>query len=74
MERIIERCACLDVHNESVTACVRVPGESDGLHHQELGEFASTTRGLLQLWDWLLAFFEVELVSIEATSVYWKPI
>jgi transposase len=69
VERIIERCAGLDVHNESVTACVRLPGGSGGLHHQKLGEFASTTRGLLQLRDWL-ASFEVEPVSIEATGVY----
>ena len=27
MDRIIERCAGLDVHKDSVTACVRVPGE-----------------------------------------------
>jgi transposase len=72
VERIIERCAGLDVHKASVTACVRVPGESEGLH-QEIREFATTTRGLLVLRDWL-ASFEVRLVGMEATGVYWKPI
>jgi transposase len=73
VERIIERCAGLDVHKSSVTACVRIPHESEGLHHQEIREFAATTRGLLLLRDWL-ASFEVRLVGMEATGVYWKPV
>jgi transposase len=73
MDRVVERCCGLDVHKASVTACVRVPAESGGSHHQEVAEFATTTQGLLQLRDWL-ASFEVELVGMEATGVYWKPI
>jgi hypothetical protein len=72
VERIIERCAGLDVHKSSVTACVRIHNGSKGLH-QEIREFATTTRGLLVLRDWL-ASFEVRLVGMEATGVYWKPI
>ncbi len=72
VERIIERCAGLDVHKTSVTACVRITHESEGLH-QEIREFAANTRGLLLLRDWL-ASFEVRLVGMEATGVYWKPI
>jgi hypothetical protein len=62
----------LDVHKSSVTACVRISEESEGLH-QEIREFATTTGGLLLLRDWL-ASFEVRLVGMEATGVYWKPI
>lgn len=72
MEKIVERCAGLDVHKASVTACVRAPGEA-GETHQEIREFSATTRGLLQLRDWL-ASFEVTLVGMEATGVYWKPV
>jgi len=72
VERIIERCAGLDVHKSSVTACVRILDES-GTLRQEIREFATTTRGLLLLRDWL-ASFEVKLVGMEATGVYWKPI
>ena len=72
MERIVERCCGLDVHKASVTACVRV-ATAGGEVCQEIREFATTTRGLLQLRDWL-AFFKVELVGMEATGVYWKPI
>jgi hypothetical protein len=40
----------LDVHKSSVTACVRISHESQGLR-QEIREFATTTRGLLLLRD-----------------------
>ena len=74
LKRIVERCAGLDVHKASVTACVRVPGDEVGEPRQEeIKEFATTTRGLLQLRDWL-ASFGVTLVGMEATGVYWKPI
>jgi transposase len=73
MDRVVERCCGLDVHKASVTACVRVSAESGSPPHQEVREFATTTQGLLRLRDWL-ASFEVELVGMEATGVYWKPI
>src|ERR671910_1206039 len=72
MDRVVERCCGLDVHKSSVTACVRVI-EKKGAVHQQTEEFAATTRGLLLLRDWL-ASFEVELVGMEATGVYWTPI
>jgi transposase len=69
MNRVTERCCGLDVHKASVTACVRVPGESDGPPRYEVGGFATTTQGLLGLRDWL-ASFGVELVGMEATGAY----
>lgn len=71
MNRIVERCCGLDVHKSSVTACVRVAKK--GVLHQKTKEFAATTQGLLVLRDWLVSF-EVQLVGMEATGVYWKPI
>jgi transposase len=72
LKRIVERCAGLDVHKASITACVRTGGEG-GEPHQEIRKFSATTRGLLQLRDWL-ASFAVTLVGMEATGVYWKPV
>ena len=72
MERIIERCAGLDVHKASVTACVRVPGEA-GERHQESRTFRTTTAGLLTLRDWL-ASFAVAVVGMESTGMYWRPV
>jgi transposase len=44
MDRLIERCAGLDVHKDTVAACVRVPGEG-GARHREVETFATTTAG-----------------------------
>jgi hypothetical protein len=72
MEVIVERPAALDVHNASVMACVRVPG--DGQRRAEhVAEFHTTVQGLLALRDWLEAH-EVDQVAMEATGVYWKPV
>jgi transposase len=74
LERIVKRCAGLDVHKASVTACVRIAAAGEGEEpHQETRQFSTTTQGLLELRDWL-ASFEVTLVGMEATGVYWKPV
>jgi transposase len=69
---IIERPAALDVHNASVMACVRLPGEGRR-RVEHVAEFQATVRGLLALRDWLQAH-RVERVAMEATGVYWKPV
>jgi len=71
MEVIHERCAGLDVHKETVVACVRVWERSEV--RREVRRFATTTRGLLELADWLRAA-GCSHVAMEATGVYWKPV
>ncbi len=72
MEQVIERCAGLDVHQRSVSACVRVPATAAG-RHQEVRTFGTTTAELLALGDWLAAH-GVTHVGMESTGVYWKPV
>lgn len=72
METMVERCAGLDVHKDTVVACVRRPGPK-GERQVELREFGAMTRDLLELRDWLVEK-GVTLVGMEATGVYWKPI
>jgi transposase len=72
METLVERCAGLDVHKDSVTACVRVPGEH-GRRRVQTRTFSTTTSGLLALAEWL-ASFGVTRVGMESTGCYWKPI
>src|SRR6266540_2136158 len=72
MDRLVERCAGLDVGKAIVVATVRVPGP-DGWRQQETRTFATTTAGLLGLADWL-GSYAVTLVGMESTSVYWKPV
>jgi transposase len=71
MDVIHRRCAGLDVHKETVVACVRIAGDGTPVHHVQT--FATTTSGLLALADWLSSH-EVEYVGMEATGVYWKPV
>jgi transposase len=72
MERLIERVCGLDVHKQTVAACVRVPG-SKGTREQHVRTFGTTAAELLALRDWLEAH-EVTHVAMESTGVYWKPI
>lgn len=72
MDVLIERCAGLDVHKDTVMACVRIPGEG-GRRGQEVHGFGTTTSELLALRDWLSAH-GVTAVGMESTGVYWKPV
>jgi transposase len=73
MNRLVERCAGLDVHKDAVTATVRTPGAERDERHQETQTFATTTKGLLVLLDWLQSH-QVTLVGMESTGVYWRPV
>jgi len=66
------RCCGLDVHKQTVVACVRWVGP-DGKIGNEVRTFATTTRGLLELGDWL-AQRGVTSVAMESTGIYWKPV
>lgn len=70
MDRVVERCCGLDVHKDTVVACVRTPGEG-GERRQEVRTFGTVTAQLLALRDWLVAE-RVSLVGMESTGVYWK--
>jgi len=72
MEQVIERCCGLDVHKQTVVACVRVPGP-DGTRVQQVRTFGTTAAELLTLRDWLEAQ-AVTQVAMESTGIYWKPI
>jgi transposase len=71
MKVLHRRCAGLDVHKDEVVACVRVVKRSKATH--EVCRFATTTRGLLELADWLQTNACTH-VAMEATGVYWKPV
>ncbi len=72
MDTLVDRCCGLDVHKDTVVACVRTPGIG-GTRNQEVRTFGTTTASLLDLRDWLVEQ-QVSLVGMESTSVYWKPI
>ena len=67
MQVLYERCAGLDVHKKSITACALT---DDGRH---VRTFGTTYTELLELADWLSGL-EVTAVAMESTGVYWKPV
>ena len=72
MNRLIERCAMLDIHKSQITACVRVPN-GDGGRRQEVREFRTTTADLVTLADWL-GSWSVTVVGMESTGAYWRAV
>jgi transposase len=71
MEMLYQRCAGLDVHAANVVACVRIAsGATVTYEHRTV---STSTRGLLELADWLKAQGCTH-VAMEATGVYWKPV
>lgn len=72
MQIVYERCAGLDVHKQTVVACLRL--WADGrLRYTHTQTFATLTRDLEALRDWLSSK-GVTHVAMESTGVYWKPI
>jgi transposase len=71
MEVMFPHCAGLDVHRDTVVACVRLV--LDGVVSVEVRTFGTTTASLLNLSEWL-SEHGVTHVAMEATGVYWKPV
>jgi transposase len=71
MELQNARCCGLDVHKNTVVACLRLV--SAGKVTTEVRTFRTTTSELLGLSAWLAAN-ECTHVAMEATGVYWKPV
>src|SRR5271167_2428404 len=71
MEVLHAHCAGLDLHKDSVVACVR--HMVDGKVTTEVKTFRTTTQELMSLSDWLSAE-GVTHIAMEATGVYWKPV
>ena len=72
MNVVMERCAFLDVHRDTVMACARTP-DSEGGRREEVVQFGTTASQLTALSGWLVER-GVTLVGMEATGVYWKPV
>jgi transposase len=71
MEVLHAHCAGLDVHKESVVACVRHMADSKVT--TVVKTFKTTTQELMALSNWLSAEGATH-IAMEATGVYWKPV
>lgn len=66
-------CGCgLDVHQATVVACL-LQARKDGKVQKQIRTFATTTRELMNLREWL-GSEGCTHVGMESTGVYWKPI
>lgn len=72
MQVLRTHCAGLDVHPDSVVACVLVtaPDGSVTKHHRSFG---TVTTELLRLLDWLTSLAVTD-AAMESTGAYWKPV
>ena len=71
VDRIRDRVAGLDVHRDSVVACLRlaVGGDIETVKRS----FSTMSAGVSELAVWL-SEHQVGTVVMEATGVYWKPV
>jgi transposase len=67
MDVLYRRCGGLDVHAQTVVACVITEGE------KQTRTFATMTADLLALADWLTEKGCTHVAS-ESTGVYWRPV
>jgi len=68
METVVDKGCGLDVHKETVVACVMGTGIE-----KEVRTYGTMTGELLQLKEWLKSL-GITHVAMESTGVYWKPI
>jgi len=71
MEVLHAHCAGLDVHKDTVVACVR--HMVGGTVKREVKSFQTTTKELMALSEWL-SVEGCTRVAMEATGIYWKPV
>lgn len=71
MQEILDRCAGLDVHKDSIVACIMVGGGKT--MYKEIRTFGTMSDDIASLGIWLKQH-AIEEVAMESTGIYWKPI
>jgi transposase len=67
-----DRCCGVDVHKDSLAACVRWLDE-EGKVKKESRTFGTTTLEINALASWLNSR-NIQLIAMESTGVYWRPV
>lgn len=68
MNIVYKRCCGVDIHKKSIMACfVNEHGK------KEIRSFGTMTHELLDFCQWL-QLHQVEMVAMESTGSYWKPV
>ena len=72
MKVMYKRCCGIDIHKKLIVACLWTSNEK-GERVKELRNFDTMTDSLLQMLDWLKEA-NCEIVAMESTGVFWKPL
>jgi transposase len=72
MQVIHKCCAGLDVHKKTVVACILITTD-DGSVKEYVRTFSTMTVDLITLDDWLRVY-GVEVIAMESTGVFWRPV
>jgi transposase len=72
MQVVFSRCCGMDVHKKMLVACVLLTAE-DGSVQRHIRTFSTMTPDLLSCLDWLESL-QVEVVAMESTGIYWRPV
>lgn len=72
MDTLFCHVAGLDIHKNTIVACVRAT-DPHGRVTESVRTFSTMTDGLLELSDWM-AEQNVTHVAMESTGVFWKPV
>jgi len=72
MQDILEICCGLDVHKESVVACL-LKGGTDVKPEATIRTFSTLIPGLVELKSWL-ENENCRHVAMESTGIYWQPV
>jgi len=67
MEVVYKKCCGIDVHKKKIVACLRK------WRKEEIKEFGTTSKEIRKMSEWLKTN-ECEMIAMESTSVYWKPL
>lgn len=70
--RVHRNCCGLDVHKETIAACL-ISESEDGTSSQQKRIFGTMTQQLRELAQWLVEA-KVTAVAMEATGIYWVPV
>ncbi len=72
MQDILETCCGLDVHKETIVACL-LKGNVDREPAKTISTFSTLLAGLEELKAWLEKE-NCQNVAMESTGVYWQPV
>jgi transposase len=72
MQVVYERCAGIDLHKKTAVTTIMIT-HPDGNVEQHVRTFSTMTSDLLALDDWLRSH-HVEVVAMESTGIFWRPV